>query len=407
MRGLTRLRGIVGIAIAYLRYDRMRTVITVFGVAMAVLAAVLLAGVGIGVVEFGEQKFEQSGQDLWVTGGPLELRPGTVGGFQNSLVDSHDVAASINSRQSVVAAVPMAFQTVYASQNTSNFQTIVGVGSPTGGDLVSVSDGRKFRGDPHYANGTYEGPRNREVLIDERTATLLNVGVNDTLHLGGTIGTARQNEYTVVGITSTYSQFVGAPTIVMPPSELQELTGTTASDRASFVLVRAVEGANVSALETELTEAYPQYTVRTNQEQLQATLENQAVVLLSGASLLVLAVVAGVLLVLNLQLSFVFQYRELFAAVRAMGTSRSSLAGIVLIYTLCVGVIGGFLGLVLAIPGIELLNAVTAQITGFDSIARLPRPVLIGGFGLAVLVSGIGGLIASVYLARQNPLAEL
>ncbi|WP_436932802.1 ABC transporter permease [Halosimplex halobium] len=398
----------VGIAVAQLRHERMRTVIAVVGVAMAVLAAVLLASVGIGVLEFGEQKFQQSGQDLWVTGGPIELRPGTVGGFQNSLVNSHEVAADIEARDSVATAVPMIFQTVYAGQNTSEFQTLVGVGSPTDGNLVTFREGGAFPStDRHYANGTYDGPMSYEVVIDERTADLLNVGVNDTLHLGGTIATARENEFTIVGISPTYSQFVGAPTVVVPPSELQEITGTTASDRASFVLVRATEGANVTALEAELADSYPQYTIRTNSEQLRATLEDQAVVLLSGGSLFVLAVVAGVLLVLNLQLSFVLRHREQFAAVAAIGTSRTSLAGIVLVYTLLVGTLGGLLGVGLAIPGIEVVNAVTAAITGFEDVAGLSRRILLGGFGLAVLVSLIGGLTASLYLARSNPLDSL
>jgi putative ABC transport system permease protein len=406
--GSSRVRALVAVAFAQLRHERLQTTTAVLGVSMAVLAAVLLAGVGIGIVEFGQQKFQQSGQDLWVTGGPTELRPGTVGGFQNSVVDSHEVAASIAERDSVAAAVPILFQTVYAGRNTSDFQTVVGVGSLVGGELVTISDGRGFRGrDVHYANGTYDGPMTREAVIDRQTADRLGVGVNDTVYLGGTIVTARQNEFTVIGISPTYSRFVGAPTVVVQQSELQEVTGTTASDRASFVLVRASERADVTALESNLTETHPQYTVRTNDQQLRATLRNQAVVLLSGASLLVLAVVAGVLLVLNMQLSFVFRHREMLAAVAALGVSRSSLAWVVLVYALFVGLLGGLLGVTLALPGIELVNAVTERVTGFENVATLPQRVLLGGFALAVLISTVGGLAASVYLARSSPLDAL
>jgi putative ABC transport system permease protein len=408
VRRLSRVRALVAVAFAQLRHERLQTATAVLGVAMAVLAAVLLAGVGIGVVEFGQQKFQQSGQDLWMTGGPTELRPGTVGGFQNSVVDSHDLAASVTERDPVAAAVPLLFQTVYAGRNASEFRTVVGAGSPGGGELVTISEGRGFRGgDVHYADGSYDGPMTREVIIDRRTADLLDVGVNDTIHLGGTVATARENEFTVIGISPTFSRFVGAPTVVVRQSELQEITGTTASDRASFVLVRATRGADVSALESDLTETYPQYTVRTNGEQFRATLRDQAVVLLSGASLLVLAVVAGVLLVLNMQLSFVFRHRETLAAVAAMGVSRSSLAAIVLVYALFVGLLGGLLGVGLALPGIELVNAVTVRVTGFENVATLSRRVLLGGFGLAVLVSAVGGLAASAYLARSNPLDTL
>ena len=90
-----------------------------------------------------------------------------------------------------------------------------------------------------------------------------------------------------------------------------------------------------------------------------------------------------------------------------MGVSRSSLAAIVLVYALFVGLLGGLLGVGLALPGIELVNAVTVRVTGFENVATLSRRVLLGGFGLAVLVSAVGGLAASAYLARSNPLDTL
>ncbi|WP_459191554.1 ABC transporter permease [Halosimplex sp. J119] len=408
MRVLSRFRALVGVAVAHLRHERLRTVITIFGVAMAVLAAIMLASVGLGVIDTGQQKFAESQQDLWMTGGPIELQPGTVGGFQNSVVDSHRISNDISRRDDVITAAPMIFQSVYAGRNTSEFETIVGVGAPDSGELISLSAGRMFsRGDVHYANGSYDGPMNREVIIDSRTAELLGVGVNDTIHLGGTLATARQQEFTVVGISPTYSQFVGAPTIVLQPSELQEITGTTASDRASFVLIRATDGAEVPQLESELSETYPGYTIRTNEEQMRSMLEDQAVVLASGASLLVLAVVAGVLLVMNIQLSFVFRLRESFAAITALGFSRRSLTTIVFLYTLCVGVLGGLLGGGLAVFGVRLVNAVTEALTGFEDVASLSPRLVGGGLVLAIVVSSVGGIAASLYLARLNPLDSL
>ncbi|MFC7140592.1 ABC transporter permease [Halosimplex aquaticum] len=408
MRAPSRFRALVGIALAHLRHERVRTVITICGVAMAVLAAVLLASVGLGVIDTGQQKFAESQQDLWITGGPIELQPGTVGGFQNSVVDSHQLSREITGRDDVVTAAPMIFQSVYAGRNASELQTIVGVGAPDSGKLISLSAGRLFSSyDVHYANGSYDGPMTREAIIDSRTAELLDVGVNDTIHLGGTVATARQQEFTVVGISPTYSQFVGAPTVVLQPSELQEITGTTASDRASFVLVRATEGTNVTRLESELSETYPQYTIRTNQEQLRSILERQAVVLASGGSLLVLAVIAGVLLVMNIQLSFVFRLRESFAAITALGFSRRSLTTVVFLYTLCVGVLGGLLGSGLAVLGVRIVNAITEALTGFEDVASLSPRLVGGGLVLAVVVSGIGGVAASLYLARLNPLDSL
>ncbi len=408
MSRLARLRALVGVGVAQLRHDRLRTVLAVLGVAMAVLATVLLVSVGVGVVETGQEKFDQSGRDLWVTGGPVELRPGSVGGFQNSLVGAHDLADSIEDRESVSTAVPMAFQTVYASADTAEFQTVVAVGAPARGPSVSVTDGQPFQsGDVHYGDGNYSGPMTYEAVLDERAADLLGVSVNDTIHVGGTLSAARQHEFRVVGISPTYSRFVGSPTITLHLSELQELVGTTASDRATFLSIRLNEGSRVGAVEADLAARHPEYTVRTNRDQLAATLGDQSVVLASGASLVALAVVAGILLLLNLQLSFVVRHRKRFGVLKAAGMSGRSLLVLVSCNALILGLVGGVIGVALAVPSLWAVNSVAEAVTGFAGIVSVSPTVLLAGLAVALVVSCLGGVIAGVYLTRMRPLPAL
>jgi putative ABC transport system permease protein len=402
------LRAQFGIALSQLRHDRLRTVLAIVGIAMAVLATVLLVSVGFGVIETGQQKFDQSGRDLWVTGGPVEIRPGSAGGFENSLVNSHAVAANISSREDVATAVPMAFQAVYVGKNTSEYQTLIGAGAPARGPSVQITEGTAVQSrDTHYAGGEYDGQRTRQVVIDQRTAALLNVSVNETLYIGGTLATARQNEYTVVGISPTYSRFIGAPTVTVHLSELQALTGTTASDRATFISIRLQDGADASAVERELAAAYPEYTIRTNQEQLEATVQDKITVIASGVSLVVLAVVAGILLTMNLQLSFVYQRRETFAALQALGTSNSSLAAIVLTNTVLIGVLGGVVGIGLAFPATRAVNWIAAELSGFEQVVTLSNRILLGGIGVALAVSLLSAAAAALYLRRLRPLSVL
>jgi putative ABC transport system permease protein len=408
VRRLRRWRGLIGIAVALLRHERMRTLLAVAGVATAVLAAVLLASVGMGVLSTGQQKFDQSGRDLWISGGPIEIQPGSVGGFANPLAGAHQIEAQLEAREDVKTANPFVFQTVYASPNASEFDTIVGVGAASAGPSVNIVEGRAITGgDTHYVNGSFEGQMQYEVLVDERTAARYNLSINDSLHLGGTLAAAREHEFTVVGVTDTYSEFVGTSTVVMPPSELQEITGLTASDRASMLTVQVTEGADVAQTVTRLEEAYPDYTIRTNQEQLRALLADQAVVLTSGVSLVVLEVIAGILLLTNLQLSFVSRHRETFGALTALGTSQWSLIIVIVVNTLCIGIVGGALGSGLAVPGIWAINWVAATVTGFENVVSVSEPILLGGFVVSVCVSFVGGLAATLYLGRIRPLEHL
>lgn len=402
-----RVAAIVRIGLAQLRHEKARTVLAVLGITLAVLAITLLSGIGIGVVETGEQKFDASARDLWVTGGPVKFSPQT-GGVENTLVDAHPVAAEIQRRDDVLTAVPMAFQTVYVSTNMSEFKTVIGTGAPAKGKSVRITDGEAFSSeDVHYADGTYDGPMTHEVVISPRTATLLNASVGDTLYVGGTIATARQHEFTVVGISPTFSQFLGAPNVVVHLSELQEITGTTATDRATFISVSLHDGADPERVAAELERRYPGYDVRTNEEQLRATLRDQAVLLVSGASLVVLALLTGVTLTVNLLLSLVYQQRRELAALKALGSSTATLAGIVAVQALVLGVIGGLLGVGLTFPAVSLLNRIASAVVGFEGVVQTTRLVLLGGFGVAVVMGGVGAVAAAIRIGRLSPLKYL
>ena len=168
---LTKLRAVIGIAVQQLRHDRGRTILAILGICLAVLSMTLLGSVGLGVIATGEEKFDQSGRDLWVTGGPVQLAPGTVGGFENTVYDAHVISTDIAQRPDVNSAVPLAFQTVYVSANGSEYETLIGTGSPARADSVQITEGSAFStGDTHYADGAYDGPMTHEVVISPQTA---------------------------------------------------------------------------------------------------------------------------------------------------------------------------------------------------------------------------------------------
>jgi putative ABC transport system permease protein len=401
-----RLTAAAGLALAELRHDRTRTLLAVLGVTLAVLATTTLAGTGLGVVETGEEKFDAAGRDLWVTGGPVRFAPGSVGGVETSIRDSHRVAGRIRDHEGVGTVGILLFQTVYVSDDGEDFRTLAALGTPSSAGLA-VSDGRGFGDDPHYAGGDYDGPMTHEMLIDRRTADVLGVGVNDTLYVGGTVADARRHEFRVVGISSTGSRFLGVPTVSLPLSELQEVTGKTASDPATIIAVQLDDGASVGTVESDLQAAYPGYDVRTNREQLRATLERQAVVLAGGSSLVVLAVLAGLALTLNALLAMLYRQFETYAALRALGVSTGTLTVASTVQALVVGTAGGLLGIGLAVPLAAGLDRAVRALVGFENVVRLPPRVLALGFGIAVAMSLVSAFVAGRGIRGLRPLDEL
>lgn len=401
---LRRLIGAVGVAGAKLRHNRTRTILAVIGVTLAVLATVLLVGTGLGVVETGQQQFDRADRDLWITGGPVQFAPTQPGGVRNSVYDAHQLSAELGAREDVRIASPLLFQTVYVSRDGEEFQTLAAMGVRGSGG-VSISDGRGFanRSNSHYANGTYEGPRTRELLIDRRTATLLNVSIGDEVYIGGTLAGARETQYTVVGVSGTGNQFLGTPTVTLPLSELQSLTGKTATDPATLLTLTTPDGVTAGLVKSRLQQKYPEFEVRTNREQLQATVERQAVIIAGGVSLVILAIIAGLALTLNILLTMVYQQLSEYAALKALGTSTVFVSGTAILQALIIGFLGTAAGIVLAIPFAAGVNALAFSITGFESIVQLTPRVLAVGPLVAAMMTIVTGAVASWRISRVDP----
>lgn len=395
---MSRLRstaGLVWLAVRQLRSDRMRTILAVVGIVLAVLSVTLLTGVGAGVISTGNELFDQSGRDLWVSGGPIDVAPGSVGGFQNPITDAHPLAANLSQQDGVKNAVPMAFQVVYVSTDGENFETTMGSGVPGLGGSVSLTEGEGFTGpDTHYADGTYEGPMTKQAVIAPETAEKFGLEVGDPIYIGGTIAGARQNKFEVVGISPTFSNFLGTGTVTTRLSELQTLTGNAYADTATLITIETTEGADPNTVQQELSAEFPAYTFRTNQQQLVSLLERQAVILAAGTSLVVLGVVAGAILSLNLLLSIIYVQRKPLSVLRAVGATRRGVVGVAVTQALIIAALGYVLAAGLTPVLAAGLDHAALSLTGFEDLIQVPRYGYVAGaivaFGFALLGSILG-----------------
>jgi len=246
-----------------------------------------------------------------------------------------------------------------------------------------------------------------EVVIDTQTAEQFDVEVGDTLFIGGTLSSARANEFTVVGISDRFSRFLGTSTVTMPLSELQTITGATSTDAATFITISVTEGADTAAVQQRIQAEYPEFTVRNNQEQLEAVLQNQALVLAGGVTLVVLAFIAGLALTTNLLGLVVYQQRETLAALQATGMSQSTLVGLIAGQGLVLGVVGGILGVGLTPPLAEVLNRIAEALVGFDGLVQVPTEMLFVGFGIATVVGTVSAAVVAWRISRLDTLEAL
>ncbi len=404
---LRRFRATVAIVFAELSRNRLRTMLAIAGIVLAVLATTLLVGVGAGVLETGQEQFDAADRDLWVSSGAVRVSTAS-GGFENTLYDAHTVGNEMNEIEGVRNAVPIGFQSVYVSAEGDEFSTIIGTGVTGSGSAVSISEGEAFPSSAgHYNNSGYDGPMSNEVLIDTETAEQFDVGVGDTLFVGGTISGARNNEVTVVGISDTFSGFLGTPTVTMPLSELQTVTGSTETDSATFVTVTLEEDAETAVVQQRLEAEYPEFTVRDNQEQLESVVQNQALVLAGAATLVILAFIAGLALTTNLLGLVVYQQRSTLAALQAVGLSQSTLIKFIAGQGLALGIIGGAIGVGLTLPAAEGLNRLGERLVGFEGLVQVPDEVLVVGFGIATVVGTLSAAVVAWRVSRLDTLESL
>lgn len=407
-RTASRVRAAVGIAVAQLRSQPIRSSLVVIGVALAVLAATLLAGVGLGVLETGEQKFQSADRDLWVTGGPMELSPGGGTVVENSLRDSHALADEIRSHEDVRTAAPIGFEAVYVGTDPNETRLLTGVGVTGTHSDITIRTGRALSGDsPHYANGTYEGEMTGEVVVDPRTAELLDVEPGDAIYVGGSESTAGDREFTVVGVSPDYGRLLGTPTVTLHLSELQSVSGSAGTDRASLIAVTTREGADVAAVESDLEREYPDHEIRTNREQLVAVLGNNAAVVASAVVLVALAVIAGVALTANLLALSITSRRRTLAALRAIGLSRRTLLVVVGTQGLLLGALGWVLAALLTAPAARLLDYVAAAVVGYENLLLVPGWLYAVGAAIGLGVGAGGAIVAGLLLLRTRPLRQL
>lgn len=407
-RYLTRIRFALTYAYGQWRANRTQVLLAIVGVTLAVLAVTLLAGAGFGVIETGQEQFDAADRDLWVSSGETSLSP-VGGGFANAIDDSRNLSQSIAAHENVSQATPLSFETIYAGGQPEQdaLRTVIGVGVPGGGSAVQVTDGADLPGDPHYADGQYTGNRTNQVLLDHGTADRLDVEVGDTVHIGRTTQSAVSNNMTVVGISPTYEEMIGAGTVVMPLSEFHAETGTTGTEPATFITVTVSDDADPETVQADLQAAYPNYDIRTDQEQLQAIVEDQVLVFAAGGSTVALAFIGGTALTFTLLSVIIYQQRRPIAALQAQGAGTGLVLSMTLVQGILLGVLGGLVGVILTAPAAYALNQLAAAVVGFEGLVQTSPSIYLAGFAIAVGVGTLGALIAGLRMSRHAVLARL
>ena len=379
--------------------EARRLVLTTLGVALAVALMVSVTGVAVGLAS--GSTVQGDGVDYWIVpeGGSASSVAVSVEGPRLGAV--HKTTERIQRDERVTFATPVQIQILRVNtSNSSEYVLAAGIVPPEDGQtILGLPTDALTPGDPHYADGAYNGPWTGETVLSSAAAEVLNKGVGDDVSPTG----ANQSFNAVAVADGDVSTGLGpVPVMLVHLSELQTLTGTQAGDQADQILVST----NNPGVESKLEGIYPRTDVVTRSGVGGEQLSTSSLPLAVAIAALLAAVCIGALFVATLMGLDVIDNRATIAAQGAMGFSQWSQTLLVTSQVLTIAGLGGVLGTLFGLVGIAGINRGSAALVSVDSVAQFHPLLLAYGPVVAICI----GLLAAPYpawLARRTDIVEV
>jgi putative ABC transport system permease protein len=405
-----------------------RSALTALGVGLAVGLVVLLLALSAGIQTSSTTLADASGVDLLVASANTTFSQDTF----PPISQAHSLATRIPAADpNVATASPwLVSDLVFGNSSlraASSLGEVPAGWGPTGSGTVGwlpddnagietpdVYNGSGFTaaGDPHYAGGTYAGPRTGEIELDQGLAGVLGVTVGSTVWAAAAPPSGpselsawytNASEFQVVGVTGPFWLIPSAFLAFLYLSELQTIVGgaSNSTDYGSLVLVHLHDPTTAGQDQAILGAAFPSLTVFTLSNILGAIQHVVDLYRTFGELIGVIGLVVAALFTTTvLQMSVDDRSREI-ALLRAIGHTRAQVAVLIVEEGVLLASLGLLVGLPLAYAGAVGINAFLLRL-----LAGLPSGFSFVSFNASVLLSGIGLVLAVGLIAAIAPAAR-
>ena len=338
--------------------------VTSLGVAFAVFLMIFQGSLLIGFVKAAGKIVAATDSDLWIA-------PHGVVCF--------DFATAMDGRFREIA------RGVAGVESVSRLSvTFVDYRIPDGEQRIVVLVGADPKVGPHfpvpYVPGSQDALEPEGILVDQTSAQDLEVRrIPSEVEING----LRAH---VAGIASGFSSFLGSPYAFSSYVDAERYAKAN-SDEVSYITVRVAKGYDVNFVRNKLAAELPEVNVWTRDEferrsQLYWVSQTGA-----GAAILTAAVLAfliGLVLVSQTVYATTLERLEEFATLKAIGASRGFIVNVVMTQAFAFGVVGSAVGVISAVPIIQIARKVVAWIY---MPLWLVAGVLLPAFAMCILAS--------------------
>jgi len=405
-----------------------RSALTSLGIGLSVGLVVLPLAISAGIQTSATELATASGVDLIAASANTTITTGSV----PPIPHAHELATQIpNADPNVAVASPwLVSELVFGNASlwaAANASRVPGDWSPTGSGTVgwipsentgiqvpTIYNGTGFTypGDPHYANGSYDGPFTHEIVLDEGLAAVLGVSVGDLVWASPSQATgpaslpgwyANATAFRVVGVSGPFWLIPSVLLSFLYLSELQSIVGggTPSTDYASLVLIHLTDPTTASEDQVRLETAFPSLTVITLSEILGAIQQVVNIYRTFGTLIGAIGVVVAALFATTVLLMSVDDRSREIALLRAVGYTRAEVGSLIAQEGVLLSLLGFALGLPIAYFGAYELNRFLLNLIG-----GLPVGFSFVSFDAGVLLSGIALVLAIGLLASALPAAR-
>ena len=362
----------VTVVVRSLLRRRVRTLLTLVGIAIGIAAVVALVGISEGFEKSWQTGLKVRGTDIVVSnmGGALTPKP---------------FNAAIRDRVAAIPKVAATASLMVELMSVEDAQMIM-VSAREWGSFVwnnlKLTSGRLPKDGSEPA-----------VVLGQTAAQVLKKKVGDPLQIEAT-------ELTVVGIV-TGGALVEDGSIVLSLPLFQEIMAS--EGKINVIDLRLEPGsseADVEAVCQQINKQVPEVRAVSVSEHLNNSQGYQMIRAMSwGTSLL--AVLVGVLGVMNTMLMTVFERKQEICVLLALGWKRGRIVRMILYESALLGLVGGVVGVMLGVVGVKVMQESPA-------IRGLLEPdmgwgLLLTSVAIAVVVGVMSGLYPAWRSSRLQP----
>lgn len=384
------------LAVKSLMHRQLRSWLTILGIVIGIASIITLITISQGLQNTIEEQFESFGANRILISGKGFQGPGS----SSQGITSED-AETLQKIPDFEYVSPAIFTPIEVTSGKETSLIFVG-GHP-------VEQWENFYRDIGIKPEIGRFPKLNEkyvVVLGKKAATDLfkkELRINSRIKIKG-------KDFKVIGIFESFGNPQDDNSIALPIEPLREILNQP--DRADVIIAQAKPGSDLEELQKKVERTLERKRDDTNFQVLTASNIAEQINQILGVIQIVLLSIAGISLVvggigiMNSMYTSVLERTRDIGIMKAIGAKNSDILKLFLIESGLVGLLGGFLGIVLG-SAIALIADKLIENAGYVLSIRLDPITLISGLIFAFIIGMISGALPAIQASRLKPVDAL